>query len=70
MIKITKNDAFAMRELGFGYAVKRTYSKHPTYYLVEEPDTEVWDKKKKEYVVVKNGALSSYYFYKNSIIQK
>ncbi len=37
MLKITKSEAFIMREeLGMG-AVKKTYSKHPSYYLVESP---------------------------------
>jgi len=37
MLKITKSEAFIMRkELG-ETAVKKTYSKHPSYYLVESP---------------------------------
>jgi hypothetical protein len=36
MIKITKTEAFAMREICGQQAVKKTYSKHPTYYLVED----------------------------------
>lgn len=35
MIKITKQEAFKMRELGLGGDVHKTYSNHPTYYLTE-----------------------------------
>ncbi len=35
MLKITKNEAFAMREQCGAVNVKKSYSKHPTYYLVE-----------------------------------
>ena len=32
---ITKKEAFALREKGLSYYVKRSYSKHPKYYVVE-----------------------------------
>ncbi len=35
MLKITKNEAFAMRKQCGAVNVKKSYSKHPTYYLVE-----------------------------------
>ena len=39
MLKITKQEAFQMRKtLGEKY-VKKSYSKHPSYYLVELPFT-------------------------------
>lgn len=36
MIKISKQEAFTMRDQGYEEFVKHSYSKHPTYYLVEE----------------------------------
>lgn len=35
MLKISKNEAFAMRKICGSGSVKKTYSKHPTYYLVQ-----------------------------------
>ena len=35
IIKITKKEAFEMRKVLGEENVKKTYSKHPTYYLVE-----------------------------------
>lgn len=35
LIKITKQEAFKMRELGLGEDVHKSYSNHPTYYLTE-----------------------------------
>lgn len=37
MIKITNEEAEYMRERGYKNLVRKTYSKHPTYYLVEAP---------------------------------
>lgn len=38
LIKISKNEAFRMRSLGYDEFVKKTYSKHPSYFLVEEKE--------------------------------
>lgn len=38
MISITKIEGFAMREICGFDAVKKSYSKHPTYYLVESKE--------------------------------
>ena len=35
MIRITKQEAFDMRKICGLDSVKKSYSKHPTYYLVE-----------------------------------
>lgn len=37
MIKITNVEAEHMRECGYKNFVKKSYTKHPTYYLVETP---------------------------------
>ena len=37
MIKITNTEAEYMRGAGYQNLVRKTYSKHPTYYLVETP---------------------------------
>lgn len=36
MLKITKNEAFYMRNAGFDNLVKHSYTRHKTYFLVEE----------------------------------
>lgn len=36
MINISKFEAKAMREMGLGRFVKKSASKHPKYYLVED----------------------------------
>lgn len=38
MIKISKNEAKILREANYGEFVKHTFSKHKTYYLVEEQE--------------------------------
>ena len=38
MIKISKQEAFDMRKICGQEAVKKSYSKHPTYYLVESKE--------------------------------
>lgn len=58
MIHITKKEAFKMRELGYGYAVKKTYSGHKKYFLVEEPDRYRFNPETEEDEIVKVGALS------------
>lgn len=35
MLQISKQEAFAMREIAGMDAVKKTYTSHPHYYLVE-----------------------------------
>lgn len=35
ILKITKTEAFAMRKLLGEKNVKKSYSKHPTYFLIE-----------------------------------
>lgn len=35
IIRITKNDAFFMREIGYSEYVKKSFSRCATYYLVE-----------------------------------
>lgn len=37
MIQITDVEAKYMREHGFKNLVRKSYTKHPTYYLVESP---------------------------------
>ena len=49
-----------MRKNGFEEFVKKSKSKHPTYYLVEEYDVCRYDKKLHKRVVIKKGALSFY----------
>lgn len=52
MIKITKKEAFKMRELGFEKDVHKTYSKHPTYYLTEDKKAlkELYDYRQKSLI--------------------
>lgn len=38
MVKISKKEALIMREKGYGEFVKKTFSKHPSYFLVEEKE--------------------------------
>ena len=37
MIQITATEAEYMREHGYKNMVRKSYTKHPTYYLVESP---------------------------------
>ena len=37
MIKITNDEAEYLRGKGWGNFVRKTYTKHPTYYMVEMP---------------------------------
>lgn len=37
MIQITATEAEYMRENGYKNMVHKSYTKHPTYYLVESP---------------------------------
>lgn len=69
IIKITKDDAFYMRKHGYAESVKKSKSKHPTYYLVEEPDVYGYDKKNHKRYVKKKGALSFYYRYRKELVK-
>lgn len=69
IIKITKKDAFYLRKHGYAESVKKSKSKHPTYYLVEEPDVYGYDKKNRKRYVSKQGALSFYYEYRKSLLK-
>lgn len=70
IIKITKDDAFYMRKHGYAESVKKSKSKHPTYYLVEEPNVYGYDKENHKRYVKKKGALSFYYEYRKKLIKK
>lgn len=37
ILKIRRIEVDKLRESGYGWAVKHSYSKSPTYYVVEEP---------------------------------
>lgn len=69
LIKISKSDAIYMRNNGYGEFVKKTYSKHPTYFLVEEQDTYEYNRKTRRRDIVKYGALSVYRQYRKSLIK-
>lgn len=68
LIKISRNDASYMRKAGYEYFVKKSYSGHSTYYLVEEKDTYEYNPKTHKRELVKRGALYVYRRYRNSII--
>ena len=52
IVKLTKSEAFKMRELLGSENVKKTYSKHPTYYLVESRrNIKCLEKFRKEHIV-------------------
>lgn len=70
MIRISKEEAFAMRKIVGEQYVKKSYSKHPTYYLVEEHDEYRFNPKTKKKEVVRYGALSLYKQYCESKIVK
>lgn len=36
---ISKDEAFGMREKGFGKHVKSSHSRYKKYYIVEDPET-------------------------------
>lgn len=38
LVKISKSEAFILRQKGYDEFVKKTYSKHPSYFLVEEKE--------------------------------
>ena len=59
-----------MRKNGFEEFVKKSKSKHPTYYLVEEQDVYRYDKKLHKRIVIRHGALSFYRRYLKNITGK
>ena len=68
MIKITKKEAFMLREEGYEEFVKKSHSKHPTYYCVEDKnDIYKYDKALKKKVLVRLGALNMLKKYRESI---
>lgn len=68
MIKITKKEAEFMRKNGYDEFVKHTYSKHKSYYLVEEKnDVYKYDPKKGRRVLSRLGALNMLNKYRESI---
>ena len=58
-----------MRKHGYSEAVKKSKSKHPTYYLVEEPDSYRYDKETHKRYVSRRGALNFYYDYRKSMLK-
>lgn len=68
MIIITKREAEVMRNEGYEEFVKHTYTKHKTYYLVEEKnDIYRYDPKKGKRVLVRLSALNMLDKYRKSI---
>lgn len=59
MIKISKNEAKMLREANYGEFVKHTFSKHKTYYLVEEQeDVYRYNRYKRRNELVRLSALN------------
>lgn len=68
MIKISKKEAFMLREEGYDEFVKKSRSKHPTYYCVEDKnDVYRYDKALRKKVLVRLGALNMLKKYRESI---
>lgn len=68
MIKISKTEALKMRELGYGEFVKKSYSKNPTFYLVEERDNIYkWNKDLKQKELVRLSAMNALKEYQDSV---
>lgn len=68
MIIITKREAEVMRNEGYEEFVKHTYTKHKTYYLVEEKnDVYRYDPKKGKRVLVRLSALNMLDKYRKSV---
>ena len=68
MIKITKKEAEFMRENGYDEFVKHSYSKHKTYYLVEEQNNVYkYNPSKGKYTLVRLSALNMLKKYRKSI---
>lgn len=53
ILKITKRDAFFMRSIGYGEYINKSYSRKPTYYLVEERNALKAYKKYRDSLIVK-----------------
>ena len=68
MIIITKKEAEFMRKEGYEEFVKHTFSKHKTYYLVEEANNVYkYDPKRGKRVLVRLSALNMLKKYRKSI---
>lgn len=68
MIKISKREAEIMRNEGYDEFVKHTFTKHKTYYLVEEKnDVYKYDPKKGKRVLVRLSALNMLKKYRKSV---
>ena len=68
MIIITKREAEIMRKEGYSEFVKHTYTKHKTYYLVEEKnDVYRYDPKRGKRVLVRLSALNMLKEYRKSV---
>jgi len=59
-----------MRKNGYGEHVKKSKSKHPTYYLVEDKDVFRYDRETGKRFVTHTGALSFYYRYRKNMLKK
>lgn len=69
MIKISKQEAFYMRNMGFEEFVKKSFSKSPTYFLVEETeDVYKWNKYLKQKELVRLSAMNVLKLYRQSHI--
>lgn len=69
MIKISKREAFYMRNMGFEEFVKKSFSKSPTYFLVEETeDVYKWNKYLKQKELVRLSAMNVLKLYRQSHI--
>ncbi len=67
MIKLTKEEAFKLRDEGYSDFVKKSHSKHPTYYLVEEKnDVYKYSSKEGKRVLVRLSALNMLEKYRKS----
>ena len=68
MIKITKKEAEFMRANGYDEFVKHSYSKHKTYYLVEEQNNVYkYNQSKGKYTLVRLSALNMLKKYRKSL---
>ena len=71
MIKISRKEAEYMRKNGYDEFVKHSYSKHKTYYLVEEQaNVYKYDQSKGKRILVRLSALNMLNKYRESLIKK
>ena len=72
MVKISKKEAFRLREDGYSEFVKKSANKdHPTYFCVEETDNIYrYDKALKKKVLVRLSALNKLAEYRKSCVAK